>query len=40
METEEPVWRIVTFTKDTEHTDAARDIANKIASEMRSAGLN
>jgi hypothetical protein len=39
METQEPVWRIVTFTKDTEHTDAARDIAQKIASEMRSAGL-
>ena len=39
METEMPVWRIVTFTKDTEHTDAARDIANKIASEMRSSGL-
>jgi hypothetical protein len=39
METEEPVWRIVTLTKDTEHTDAARDIARKIASEMRSAGL-
>lgn len=39
METEIPVWRIVTFTKDLEHTDAARDIANKMASEMRSAGL-
>lgn len=39
METEMPVWRIVTFTKDTEHTDAARDIAGKMASEMRSAGL-
>jgi hypothetical protein len=39
MDTEEPVWRIVTFTKDTEHTDAARDIAQKIAAEMRSAGL-
>jgi hypothetical protein len=39
METEEPIWRIVTLTKDTEHTDAARDIARKIASEMRSAGL-
>ena len=39
METEMPVWRIVTFTKDTEHTDAAEDIANKVASEMRSAGL-
>lgn len=40
METEDPVWRIVTKTKDTEHTDSARDIANKIAKEMRSAGLN
>lgn len=40
IETEEPVWRIVTFTKDVEHTDGARDIAQKIASEMRSAGLN
>jgi hypothetical protein len=40
LETEEPVWRIVTFTKDVEHTDGARDIAQKIASEMRSADLN
>jgi hypothetical protein len=40
METKLPVWRIVTKTKDIEHTDAARDIAGKIASEMRSAGLN
>jgi hypothetical protein len=39
METEEPIWRIVTFTKDTEHTDGARDVAQKIASQMRSAGL-
>jgi hypothetical protein len=39
MDTEEPLWRIVTFTKDVEHTDAARDIAKKMASEMRSAGL-
>jgi hypothetical protein len=39
MKTEMPVWRIVTFTKDMEHTDAARDIANKMSSEMRSAGL-
>lgn len=35
-----PVWRIVTKTKDVEHADAAGDIAGKIASEMRSAGLN
>jgi hypothetical protein len=40
METELPVWRIVTRTKDIEHVDAATDIAGKIASEMRSAGLN
>jgi hypothetical protein len=40
LATELPAWRIVTFTKDTEHTDAARDIANHIASEMRRAGLN
>jgi len=40
LETEQPVWRIVTKTKDTEHTDTAADIAGKIASEMRSAGLN
>jgi hypothetical protein len=40
LETEDPVWRIVTFTKDVEHTDGARDIANKVASQMRSAGLN
>ena len=37
---EAPAWRIVTKTKDVEHTDAAEDIAKKIASEMRSAGLN
>lgn len=40
MADRKPVWRIVTFTKDTEHTDTARDIAQQIASEMRSAGLN
>jgi hypothetical protein len=40
METEAPVWRIVTETKDTEHTDGAADIARLIAKEMRSAGLN
>ena len=39
LETEEPVWRIVTFTKDVEHTDAVRDIADQMAREMRSAGL-
>lgn len=40
METEEPVWRIVTQTKDLEHSDAAIDVAKQIASQMRSAGLN
>jgi hypothetical protein len=39
LETEAPVWRIVTQTKDIEHADAAEDIAKKIASKMRSAGL-
>jgi hypothetical protein len=27
-------------TKDTEHADTAVDVAKKIASQMRSAGLN
>jgi len=40
LDTEEPIWRIVTKTKDTEYSDTAADIAGKIASEMRSAGLN
>jgi hypothetical protein len=40
VETEEPIWRIVTETKDLEHSDAAADIAKKIASQMKSAGLN
>lgn len=40
LETETPVWRIVTFTKDVEHTDAVRDIAQQMASQMRKAGLN
>jgi hypothetical protein len=40
IETEEPVWRIVTVTKDTEYADTAADIAKKIASQMKSAGLN
>ncbi len=40
IETQEPVWRIVTETKDTEHADTAEDVAKKIASQMRSAGLN
>jgi len=40
IETREPIWRIVTETKDTEHADTALDVAKKIASEMKSAGLN
>jgi hypothetical protein len=40
METREPVWRIVTYTKDVEHTDAVRDIGKQIATEMRKAGLD
>jgi hypothetical protein len=40
IETEEPIWRIVTETKDTEHADTAMDIAKAIASQMKSAGLN
>ena len=40
LETEQPVWRIVTETKDTEYSDTARDVAGHVASEMRSAGLN
>lgn len=40
LETRQPVWRIVTETKDVEHTDTAADIASKIASQMSGAGLN
>jgi len=40
LETEQPIWRIVTKTKDNQHTDTAADIASKIASQMSSAGLN
>lgn len=40
MDTEKPVWRIVTETKDTEHSDAAKEIGDKIAAEMSSAKLN
>lgn len=39
LESEQSVWRIVTRTKDVEHTDAARDIAGKIATQMSTAGL-
>jgi len=36
--TQEPVWRIVTETKDVEHSDAAIAIAKKINSAMKKAG--
>lgn len=39
LKTEQPIWRIVTETKDTEHSDAAVEIAKKIKSQMRSSGL-
>ncbi len=39
LESGQTVWRIMTQTKDIEHTDAARDIAGKIAHEMSIAGL-
>jgi len=39
LDTERPIWRIVTFTKDIEHADTARDVARRMASEMRNAGL-
>jgi hypothetical protein len=39
LETEEPVWRIVTFTKDVEHSDTVKSISEDAAREMRSAGL-
>jgi hypothetical protein len=40
IETELPVWRIVTFTKDVEHSDSVKSISEDVAREMRSAGLN
>lgn len=39
MDTEEPIWRFVTFTKDVEHTDGVRDISKQIISQMRRSGL-
>jgi len=39
LDTERPIWRIVTFTKDIEHADTARDVARRMASEMRAVGL-
>lgn len=40
IDTRAPAWRIVTYTKDMEHTDTVRDVGKQIASEMRRAGLN
>ncbi|HKJ16834.1 MAG TPA: hypothetical protein VJ984_05770 [Xanthomonadales bacterium] len=37
---QQAVWRIITETKDIEHTDTAEAVAKKIAHEMSSAGLN
>ena len=34
------VWRIITQTKDTEHTDTAEAVARHIASQMSKFGLN
>ena len=39
LQTEKPAWRLVTFTKDVEHTDTVRDVTDDIAREMRAAGL-
>jgi hypothetical protein len=39
MDTSEPLWRFVTFTKDVEHTDGVRDISKEIAAQMRRSGL-
>lgn len=40
LETQQAVWRIITETKDVEHTDTAAAVAGKIAHQMSSAGLN
>ena len=39
LATEQPVWRIVTFTSDIEHSDTVKSISGDAAREMRSAGL-
>jgi len=39
LATEQPVWRIVTFSKDVEHSDTLSSVAKEAAGEMRSAGL-
>lgn len=40
LESRQIVWRIVTETKDNQHTDTAADVAAKIAHQMSAAGLN
>lgn len=39
LKIEKPVWRIVTESTDREHSDIAMEVAKKIASRMKSAGL-
>jgi hypothetical protein len=39
LATEQPVWRIVTLTKDVEHSDTVKSISEHAARQMRSAGL-
>lgn len=39
LESEVAIWRIVTETKDIEHTDTARNIANRSAAEIAALGL-
>jgi hypothetical protein len=39
LDANQTVWRIITETKDIEHTDTAIDIANRAATQMAEAGL-
>ncbi|HLF29742.1 MAG TPA: hypothetical protein VI566_01790 [Xanthomonadales bacterium] len=39
LKSKQPVWRLVTLTKDLEHSDAAKQIGKKIASQMKASGL-
>ena len=39
LTTKQPLWRIVTETKDTEHSDTAKQIGKKIDSQMKSSDL-
>jgi len=39
LDSREPVWRLVTRTKDIRNTDVVVEISDRIASEMKSAGL-